>query len=161
MYQNLDKYQTQIDNLKAELAEQREQRAKSERVFIETCAYLKSEAESLKSTIERLQNKLEPSPGLQILQIPADHVEPFCSVHTSMQPPAQISMELQPRTASSSAPVMGGSGRSYLPISIEGISFTRVEGAAPADPIKDAMAAARFRRMLGGRLQRSAAVVWQ
>jgi hypothetical protein len=149
IYQNFDRYQDQIQSLKLELADQREQREKSEKVFIQTCEYLKSEAESLKSTIERLQNKMEPSPGLSISKKAAE----------LFQPQAQISMEFP--NDIQTLPVVGGSRRIYIPISMEGQLSTRAKATAVGDPLKGALAAARFRRMLGGRLQRSGSVVWQ
>jgi hypothetical protein len=157
--QHFEKHQQQLDQLKSELAEQREAREKSEKLFIQTCEHLKSEAESLRSTIERLQGRLEPGAGaLQnaLLRPPApddavlvDIVEPF----SGAPPPTQLSMEL--RHGIELMAVSSGGGRVYIPVAAEGQVSALAAAVAAGDPVKDAMAAARFRRMLGGRLARS------
>ena len=151
MTQNFEKYEQQLDRLRSELAEQREAREKSEKLFIQTCDSLKSGAESLKLTIERLQSKLQPvaaarDPPIQLLDT-LDIVEPF----SGAAPPAVLAMP--PRHESALPP--GGGGFVYLPLAGDASL-----AEPPSDPVKDAMAAARFRRMLGGRMQRGGSAVW-
>ena len=150
---SLEEHQQQLASLKSELDEQKEAREKAEKLFIKTCEELKSEADSLKATIERLQSSHNSA-----VQIPDVRSVPTLFSAPASRPAFQGAV---PRLARSASPAqLSASFYGSDPPHHSGghvhISMAQEDLTPPStiDPRKlaDLFAAARFRRLLGGRL---------
>jgi hypothetical protein len=149
---SLEQHQQQLASLKSELDEQKEAREKAEKLFIKTCEELKSEADSLKATIERLQSSHDPAVRIPAVRsVPALFPGPASRLayQHAVPPLARPAEPAQPSSSYGSDPPHPSDGHVY-------ISMASEDPPSNIDPRKltDIFAAARFRRLLGGRLHR-------
>jgi hypothetical protein len=151
---SLEQHQQQLASLRSELDEQKDAREKAEKLFIKTCEELKSEAESLKVTIERLQCNHDSA-----VRIPDVRSAPTLSTLPSARlvhqhaalPLARPANPAQLAASYGSDPPHQSGGHVYISMAAENLA-----PPSAIDPRKlvDIFAAARFRRLLGGRLHR-------